>query len=304
MSILLYLFFLGENGFPKIRLADHGFTLPFLIDCRKVGNHYLVTGSGENLMCLFNEAGEPIARYKPDTAKDPALSIPRVMGVKADEIIVVFGNGKVVAFDLSLKPKPTRYPPMSHPIQSGIYLGNNHFGLNTYPQGSHGLTFISLTEDTWRLDGNLFPMTFEAVTQEGLPPTPTFIFMTNRKKAFRWHSPRMGDAHYQVAVFETTAKKKEQVMVLQGELGSATKAENHHPQVLFASGFDGGFVVAAGTADRERFVPISRWADTFSRQGDFERRRELNLAVTLCPLGGTDHLLTLNQETLVLRVFE
>lgn len=304
MYILLFLWALGSADSIGIDLMRHGFTDANFIGFYAVGKRILVVGTTLNQVGLFERNGELVTLLDEASVKPEAWVTPLGLGVTEQEILLVSGGRKVLAFDHQLKPVASSYPALTKSMMAGEALGGDRFLLFTFINESHGLTRVALSKGEWRVKREMFPMEYAENQPEGQPPAPKFWLTFHHGRAFQWHPLVMGDKQYQIDVFDISGEgEEEQVAVLQNSLEDVPGIDESWPALVSATRLGNQLAVGLLLLDPQTFAPLLRRVDIFDENGAFQERREQPKTLDLKPLQGTDQVLALDTESMILKSY-
>ncbi|MDJ0842388.1 MAG: hypothetical protein QNK37_38155 [Acidobacteriota bacterium] len=303
ITLLLLLSFvdLPDTG---INLRAHGFADTNFISFQQMKTGLLVVGTLDHQIALFDAGGKLLVRYAAGD-HDPEWQNPFLLGVTESRVLFATGARAVKSFDFNLKPVPNTYPPLNKGMMRGRALGKDQFLLFTYGTEKHALTHIALEEGGWRVKREMIPMEYKETEQEGFPPMPAKLMQFHNGRTFVWSGLTLGEDRYLVEVYAAGEKgPAEIVMALQNTLGDLPDFEGHWPVVMGPTRFGSGYAVPLMLADPAQGKAVSRVVDIFTAQGELKERRKLPKTVDLKPLGGADSVVTLDQETSVLKSFK
>ena len=280
-----------------IELRAQGFEDTNFIAFQKLGEKLLVVGLRDNVVALFEPDGSLAAKVE-------NLSFPLVFGATGGELLLVSG-GRLAVYDLGLQPKEAHYPTLTFGLMKGRALGDGRFMLYTFGNGSHALTQIALENGAWKVERELFPISFGEALAEGQPGAPKTWVTTHDETVFVWTPLVMGDTGYLVDVFEVPDSGSEtQIMALRNRIDDADQFEGNWPYMISAARFGRKFAVMTLLVNPQTSDFSSRWIDIFSEQGDFVERRAVGKTVDMKPLEGSRQAVLVDGDTMVASVLD
>ena len=299
---LLTAFCGGLSG--TIDLKPYGFEDVNFLTCHRVGQNVLVIGLHEGQAVLFGEDGALLARVGGGGPAAVNLVQPMLLGISPEEILLLNGGKQILAFDHRLEPRPAAYPPLSRPAMGGRWLAPGKVLLNTFGNGDYALTRVGLDGGDWRVEAQLFPMSYGPPMAEGQPGAPSFWLIQQGETVFRWEPLTLGEPGYLIEVHQVPAAGgQEQVQVLQRDFEKIEHAAALWPLLVCAARLRDGYAVVFQFADMETFATASQWVDLFAVNGDFRGRRSIEVYWIPKPLGSGAGLLLLDTRRMDLHPF-